>query len=172
MTDALKRISPRYSLFPRLKVGPGKTAGYRMSSEAAIEALRAAKEIVWENRRYAALYAIDRPMLDMMLTKGNIPILHMGQPEGIEAVVRHVGPKRCVVVHLWCARVEAIRRLKLRDSVSVAARLKAWDDTPEILSPCLRIDTGVTKPPVTAALIHAQMPDHRRDGALAPPMPG
>src|SRR6266508_44830 len=84
---ALAQISARYQHFARLKVGGGKTSGYRIISPADLDALRAAGEVVWENHVYGSTYAIDSSGLSSALNSG-IPVLHVGQAEAVSAV-RH-----------------------------------------------------------------------------------
>ena len=74
ITRALGKLDKRYVLFPRLKAGAGKTAGYRLTTESTVDILRAKNEIVWENRRYGAIYVVDQPSLLQQLAD-HVPVL-------------------------------------------------------------------------------------------------
>jgi guanylate kinase len=101
-TEALVRLDDSYQIYERLKVGAGRTAGYRMTTLSHVDALRSAGSLVWETRRYDALYVVDRTSLTDML-EVCIPVVHLGQAEAVKAVipsdaVRHrmaVVPPRC-----------------------------------------------------------------------------
>jgi guanylate kinase len=153
ITAALSHIDERYSLFQRLKVGEGRTAGYRMTNAADVERLRAAGEVLWENRRYGALYLVDRPSLVAQLQAG-IPVLHLGQPDSIEAIRRAV-PASWLVVSVWCPREIARARIVGRKTGDdTDERLRAWDDTPALQQPDLAIDTSLSSVSEAANVIH------------------
>jgi guanylate kinase len=103
ITEALHRLDHRYSLFRRLKVGAGKTAGYRMTTDAALRELRKSGDLIWENSRYGAVYAVDRPALLGHLAAGS-PVLHLGQVEAIDAVIKATPDAHWTVVYVWCPR--------------------------------------------------------------------
>lgn len=153
ITEALHSLDPRYRLFRRLKVGGGKTAGYRMTTSAALDELRDNGDLVWENRRYGSVYAVDRPTLLDDLTSGR-PVLHLGQVEAIEAVTEATAGARWIVVHVWCPRDTAQERLTARNPKDVADRLRAWDQTLSIDSAELTINTAHLAPDAAAEQIH------------------
>ncbi|MGE0300554.1 MAG: kinase [Dehalococcoidia bacterium] len=154
VTGALHQLDPRYGLFRRLKAGPGRTAGYRLTDEAAIAALRQGGQIVWENRRYGALYVVDRPALVAHLDQG-VPVVHLGQAEAIDPVLAVVPDARWLVVALRCPRDVAAERITARATGDTAERLHRWDQTPELDRPgVLAIDTARTTPHDAAAQIH------------------
>lgn len=62
ITAALRQLDPRYVLFQRIKAGPGRSTGYRMADADALDALRAAGDVIYEHQRYGATYVIDRPI--------------------------------------------------------------------------------------------------------------
>jgi guanylate kinase len=154
VTNALTTIDPRYRLFERLKVGPGRTSGYRVTSNDELEALAVAGEIVWENRRYGSRYAIDRTTLRTMIADGQIPVVHAGQPEVVTAV-RQAIPGRWCVVQLWTSREVAATRIAERQTGDSAARLEAWDATPHLTDADLDLDTASLSPERAASLIKA-----------------
>jgi guanylate kinase len=153
ITEALHRLDPRYSLFRRLKAGGGKTTGYRMTTSAALDELRENGDLIWENSRYSAVYAVDRPALLDHLASGR-PVLHLGQVEAIEAVTEATPVARWIVVHVWCPRDIAEERLTARNPKDVADRLSAWDQTLSIDSADLTINTAHLAPVAAAEQIH------------------
>ena len=58
VTKALTCLDESYRLYRRLKVGAGRTIGYRMTTLSHIKTLRSAGSVVWETHRYDALYVI------------------------------------------------------------------------------------------------------------------
>lgn len=153
VTAELHAIEPRAQLYRRLKVGPGRTAGYRVSDAAELARLEAAGDVLYANQRYDATYVVDRPELDSMLADDAIPVLHVGQPEAIDAIRRSMPNVRWVVVELWCPREIAAERIWRRGTNDTAARLAAWDSTARLVDPDLRIDTAE----VTAAAAAQQI---------------
>jgi guanylate kinase len=153
VTEALHELDGRYVLFPRLKVGAGKTAGYRMTNTAAVEALRVSGEVIWENRRYDAIYVIDRPTLLARL-RDHIPVLHLGQPDAIVAVVTATPDASWLVAALWCPRPVAEQRLRTRGTGDLDDRLRAWDETPPPPQSVPTINTAEHSPDEAARSIH------------------
>ncbi|MCL2092506.1 MAG: hypothetical protein FWH11_15125 [Micrococcales bacterium] len=150
---ALTALSPAYQHFERLKVGPGSTTGYRIVTEADLDDLRHQGAIVWENTQYGAVYAVDAPTLKEALAHAT-PVLHLGQPEGVAAVVHATPETRWTVVTLHCSRTTAADRLARRDPQHAATRLAVWDVTPELTDADLIIDTDATTPDESARLIN------------------
>ena len=143
-----------YALFQRLKAGPGRSAGYRLTTSERIDQLSSEGQLLYENSRYGARYAIDRDGLTMLVERGVVPVLHMGQAVGIEAVTQY--PLEWVKVLLWCPRSTTEERCRARGDQDVAARLTVWDETRQDLKdhPAVRwsliIDTA-QRAPVDAA---------------------
>lgn len=146
---ALCDLDSEYRHFNRLKVGPGRTSGYRTTTPDELDALRADGEVIWENERYGATYAVDRRGLTAALQVCS-PILHLGQPEAVRAVLDAVPEARWTVAALWCPRPVAARRLMQRGNVDVAERLAVWDATPALPTADLQIDTSITEPDIAA----------------------
>jgi guanylate kinase len=119
------QLSPEYVPFKRLKVGSGRSNGYRPTTPAEIERLRNRHLIVYENERYGNLYVVDHPAPDALLDRGAIPVVHVGQIEGVRALKRY--PADWLGVLLWCSRQVAEERARARGSKDVADRLAAWD---------------------------------------------
>ncbi|WP_280452212.1 kinase [Nocardia cyriacigeorgica] len=157
ITAALAQVDPRFRLFERLKAGPGRTVGYRITSDDTIERLANEGAILWVNERYGARYAIDRMGLLDLLYQGHIPVVHAGQPGVITAVTNGIPSVRWVVVELTCSRSVAHDRIVARGTGDTDARLSAFDATPRLTGPTLSIDTGQHSPANAASLIHAQV---------------
>lgn len=143
--DALRRVSPEYVHFERLKVGPGRTVGYRLVDAGALQTLRERGEIVWENQRYGATYVVDEPGLLDALTRG-VPIIHLGQPGAVAAVRAIEVPVSWTVVELTCPEAVALERLRARGSHDVEVRLAAWRETQRLPTADIKIDTSETAP--------------------------
>ncbi|TDP66329.1 guanylate kinase [Actinokineospora alba] len=143
VSSCLEAIDSRYRLFARLKVGGGRTAGYRMATMVDVENVRRMGGLIWENVRYDALYVIDRDGLKSSLLT-SIPIVHLGQSEAVPAVLSAVPGTKWLVVSLWCSREIALERVIERGTGDVDARLAAWDTTGPLPWSDLAIDTGVT----------------------------
>ncbi|MBX6390585.1 MAG: guanylate kinase [Frankia sp.] len=127
ITRELSRISPAFTLFERLKAGPGRTAGYRRSTCQEIDELERAGQLLYRHSRYGAEYAIDRPGMARLLADGRTPVVHMGQITGIGAVTRF--PAAWTLVLLWCPYDVTKVRCVARGDTDVDARLRAWEET-------------------------------------------
>ncbi|PXY23713.1 kinase [Prauserella coralliicola] len=157
VTAALTEICSGYRLFPRLKAGPGRTAGYRMTTPEAIDQLRRDGAVVWENSRYDSTYVVDRPHLEQMLSAGVVPVVHLGQLPGVDAVASAVPGARWLRVYLWCPRDVAAQRIAGRATGDDWARLQVWDATEPLQAADLTINTAEVAPASAAAAIHARV---------------
>jgi guanylate kinase len=155
VTTALAALDRRYRLFPRLKLGKGRTTGYRLTTADEVAELRSAGEILWENERYGATYFVDHTFLAGELSTA-WPVLHLGQAPGIRAVRNAFRDAEWIVVHLWCPRAVAEQRVIARGTGDVAERMEAWDATKPIPD-ALFIDTSTVSAPDAAALIDAEV---------------
>jgi guanylate kinase len=151
VTAALHELDNRYQQFRRLKSGPGRTAGYRMTTDAELAALRASGGVVWENRRYESVYVVDSPGLRQQMHDG-IPVVHLGQVDAVDAVRKAFFDVRWTLVALTCPRDVAERRIVQRQTGDAAERLKAWDET-ESIAADLAIDTSEILPDTAAMLV-------------------
>lgn len=157
ITASLTDLRMEYTLFQRLKAGPGRTTGYRLTSPEHIEELSQSGLLLYANTRYGARYAIDRDGLSSLFNAGRIPVLHMGQVVGVDAV--EAFPAEWVKVLLWCSRDTTAARCEGRGDKDVDARLKVWDETRRDLANhsgsawSLIIDTATCEPTESAARI-------------------
>ncbi|WP_331722827.1 guanylate kinase (plasmid) [Streptomyces canus] len=157
VTQALADLNSRYGQFARLKVGAGKSAGYRMGTGEQLLALKAAGDVIYANFRYGNTYVIDRPGVDAALATG-VPVVHLGQVDGIRALVDSYAADWTVVL-LWCPQEVTVQRSEGRGDSDTAARLAAWTATREDLDAHpgmvwdLEVDTAATSPQEAARLI-------------------
>jgi guanylate kinase len=159
VTAELLELSDAYAYFEKLKVGAGRTAGYRMVSDERLADLRERGLILHEIARYGATYAVDSVTLDKLLDDGRIPIVHMGQVAGVKALRQHKA--RWLDVLLWCPKEVTAERARRRGSGDVEERLSAWDatlaDLGSLAGPqfTMAIRTDALVPSTVAALVHS-----------------
>ncbi|MGH3863833.1 hypothetical protein [Actinokineospora sp.] len=122
-----------------------------MATDPDVDTLRTNGDIIWENRRYRALYVVDRQHL-LTMVKESIPVLHLGQDMAVQATIQAVRT-RWTVVELWCPRDIAESRIVARSTGDVEERLTAWDQTERLAAADLRIDTSQVEPELAARLI-------------------
>ncbi|OEJ36320.1 phosphotransferase-like protein [Streptomyces agglomeratus] len=167
VTTALTELSPRYSQFARLKVGTGNSVCYRMGTAEQLRELEAAGDVVYANARYGNTYVIDRPGVDAAFAAG-VPVVHLGQVDGIRALVDSYTADWTVVL-LWCSREVTAERSAGRGDADTTARLAAWDATLKDLDAHpgmtwdLTVDTTAAAPQDAARLIDQLL--MRRAGA-------
>lgn len=155
---ALAELDDRYAQFHRLKVGSGKTAGYRVGTIEQLAEMRATGDVIYENSRYGNVYVVDRPGLDAAFAAG-VPVVHLGQITGIHAVVNGYDADWTTVL-LWCPREVTAARSVSRGDADTEARLAAWDATKEDLDAYpgvdwdLVVETVATEPTEAARLIN------------------
>lgn len=150
ITDAL---GSGFALVPRLKCGPGRTAGYRMVDEGDLAALRRTPgEVLWEIRRYAATYMLTRSDV-LAIAESAAPVVHVGQSAAIDAVTSGIPELSWVVVELRCPRELAAERIAARSTGDDAERLARYEDTPLLDSAHLVIDTSAAAPAEAARQI-------------------
>ncbi|WP_235438642.1 ATP-binding protein [Streptomyces yangpuensis] len=174
VSAALTRLDDRYGQLTKIKVGSGRTAGYRMADHAELDALRAAGRVVLETTRYGNTYAIDRGDLDAMTEAGRVPLVHLGSVDHLRtfnAAVRE--PWLCVL--LWVPRDVCEQRSKERGDRDTADRLAAWDEAladlravPEGEEPFhLSMRTDHSDPSGSAALVAKAYAENARRPALS-----
>jgi guanylate kinase len=152
-------------LFKRLKVGAHRRDEYRMTTADVLDDLRSRGEIIWENRRYGAVYATDRPELLRMTQAGLVPVVHVGQVEAIHALRNE--PVHWLTVALTCPRGTAIQRIVHRATGDTSARIAAWDDSDTLTAPDLRVDTSTCTPQEAGTLIAMALETSQMSGVIA-----
>lgn len=144
LTAELCRQSAAFVRHRPVKCGPGRTEGYRMVTPVELEAIRAdPRDVVWEQERYGAVYVVRRSCL-VDLPDGEVPVVELGQPAAVRAVVTNVPEVRWHVVELRCGRDTAAARIRARETGDEAERLGHYDATPALPSADLVVDTGST----------------------------
>ncbi|MGW5478530.1 guanylate kinase [Streptomyces sp. NPDC004008] len=152
VTASLAELSPRYVPFTRLKIGAGKTQGYRMGTPEQLADLDAHGDVIYRNERYSNTYVVDRPGLEQAMEGGRIPVVHLGQMVGM-AQVTTLFPAHWVRVLLWCSKETVALRSPQRGDTDTAARLTAWDATQADLAahPLAQWELSVDTDTATAA---------------------
>ncbi len=131
VTRTLTYLDASFRHYLRLKVGAGRSDGYKMIGENELAELRHRGDVLFENTRYGNRYIVDRPRLRAMFESGLIPVVHLGQVEGVRAVMAF--PARWLTVLLWCSRETSQARAVARGASDVGSRLVAWDETAQDL---------------------------------------
>ncbi|MEU0401528.1 guanylate kinase [Streptomyces sp. NPDC006197] len=160
VSAALHALDPRFSQLVKVKVGSGRTAGYRMASEARLAELRRAGRIVLETERYGNTYAVDRADLDALRSAGGVPVVHVGSLTHLRSFLGAVNEPWLRVL-LWLPRDECARRSAGRGDRDTHDRLAVWDTTLEDLAASnpddapfdLLLRTDLRPPESTAALV-------------------
>lgn len=154
ITATLAVMDERYVLYERLKVGGRRTDGYRIVDAGYLATLRRDGRLLWENSRYGAVYAVERTSLVDLLAD-SIPVIHVGQPEGIDAITAALPYVQWFRVYLWCPRDIAAERLSARSLDDLDERLQAWDATPSLVSADLTFNTAVVSTTHVASAIRS-----------------
>ncbi|MGW1374747.1 guanylate kinase [Streptomyces sp. NPDC002446] len=158
ITAALCELDDAYSAFERLKIGSGRTQGYRMGTTEQLAELEAREDVIYRNDRYGNIYLVDRPGLATAMQDGRIPILHLGQITGLEMVMEKF-PASWTRALLWCSRECTAIRSKARGDSDTEDRVAAWEATAQDLSAStdfawdLRLDTDTMSPTEAARKI-------------------
>lgn len=127
-----------------------------MKAVEHINKIRGSGDVIWENRRYEALYVVDRAKLEAGL-RDHIPVLHLGQIEAVQAIRSSLPGTRWLTVYLYCDRRVAPKRIDARITGDTEARIRAWDETPPLTNADLTVDTGSSEPEEVARQIHQAM---------------
>ncbi|MEY9961317.1 guanylate kinase [Streptacidiphilus sp. MAP5-52] len=170
ITAALTSLDERFQQFARLKVGAGRSAGYRMGTAEQLQQLEAAGDVVYANSRYGSTYVIDRPGLDAAFGAG-VPVVHLGQVDGVRALLEGYQAGWTTVL-LWCSRAITEARSQGRGDADTPARLAAWDATQEDLGAHAEFAWDLTlttqaRPPVESAHRIVQVLEQRTEAARA-----
>lgn len=150
---ALRERRSEYVHFARIKVGQGGTAGYRVVTKADLNRLRLRREVIWENQRYGSTYVVDRSGILEVVDIGDVPVVHLGQVEAVEALTMAFPDIRWTVVELWCPDDVAAERLRKRDVADVEERMQAWHETGRLAHANVRVDTSTVLPDLVASMV-------------------
>jgi guanylate kinase len=156
VTRELEALDPRYRLFPRLKVGSGRTTGYRMATAEQLDQARGQGDILWENDRYGATYAIDRDELRRRLGD-HVPVVHLGQVDAVQTIRDATLGAKWLIVYLRCPRDIARQRMNDRRTGDARARMRAWDETVALPGADLVIDTSLVSARAAALSVHVRL---------------
>ncbi|MEV5571106.1 guanylate kinase [Spirillospora sp. NPDC052269] len=127
ITAELSRLDGRFVLLTKLKVGTGRSAGYRYVPTIELDALRAAGRLALETERYGNRYAVDRQDIDALTDAGRIPVVHVGDIPGVNTLSSAV-PLIWTRVRLWAPREVTADRSQHRGDTDTTSRLVAWDE--------------------------------------------
>jgi guanylate kinase len=88
-----------------------------------------------------------------------IPVIHLGQPEAVDAVVAAFPEVRWTVVELWCPADVAELRLRERGDSDLVQRMRmeAWRETPRLDAADVRVDTAPVFPEFVASMIDSKV---------------
>lgn len=160
VTAALAALDARYVPFTRLKIGSGKTAGYRMGTAEQLAELESRGDVIYRNERYGNIYVVDRSGLEQATSGAGVPVVHLGQMAGVQEVSARF-PALWTRVLLWCSKQSTTARSRQRGDLDTPSRLAAWDDTQADLAAYpqaqweVEVDTDVTTPLGAAQQINA-----------------
>ncbi|MFE5944057.1 guanylate kinase [Streptomyces sp. NPDC056480] len=160
VSAVLNALDDRFAQLVKVKVGSGRTAGYRMATEEELGSLRAAGRILLETERYGNTYAVDRADLDGMRAAGGIPVVHVGSLAHLRSFLDSVGGPWLRVL-LWLPREECALRSAGRGDRDTEERLSVWDSTLEDLAATdldealfhLLLRTDLRSPEETATIV-------------------
>jgi guanylate kinase len=128
ITAELSRQDDRFALLTKLKVGNGRSAGYRHVSPDDLDALSNAGRLIVETRRYGNRYAVDRNDIDALTEAGRFPVVHMGNVADLLRL-RSAVPLSWTCVLLWIPREVCAQRSENRGDADTPRRVQAWDET-------------------------------------------
>lgn len=148
---------PVFRSFQRLKVGRGRQDEYRMTTHLVLDTLRQKGDLIWENSRYGATYAIDRPEL-LRAAAVSVPVVHVGQEEAVDALISR-SSLEWMLVELRCPRETAFERIVARATGDAQERMVVWDQTAPLsnITADLVADTAASAPREVAKLIRLHL---------------
>jgi len=159
VTVELVSREPRFEHFKRLKSGRGRTSGYRMISPDQADCLsQRPGAILWENSRYGSTYLVDRSGLEQLWASGQIPVVHLGQVEAVEALTGDSGTgSSWTVVELYCRPAILRERIRYRGTGDEDQRFAAVEQTPRLPTADISIDTESVSATEAAEMIAGRM---------------
>lgn len=170
VTAALGALDSRFVLFDKIKIGRGRSTGYRMLREAQYADLLAAGEILQSHERYGNRYAVDKPHLRKLCAAGAIPVIHVGRRANLPALRVDPSEWSTFSVLLWVSRDVAAQRLQSRGSGDITERMAAYDEewrdlqAPDAAGDYDLVICGDALPPSEAADRIVQGLEHAPDG--------
>lgn len=156
ITRELHRLDPRYELYRPLRSGEESPRYRHLSAESGGEAV-----VLHKQGRYGRRYVFDRQGINALHETGRIPVVHLSQVVGVDAI-RHAYPAT-VSALIWCSLAECRRRLAARGDTDAEARIVAWRETADDLAAhrnarfTLTVDTDATGPDAAAVLLRASV---------------
>jgi guanylate kinase len=154
VTAELIALDPRFAHLPIVKAGSGRTASYLMVDDDEYDKRDRAGDFVFAWRRYNSRYAVSRSILDELVTKDAVPVIHLGLVSAVRAVTS-IPAFRWIVVQLWIGRGTCEARARGRNTGDLADRLAAYDQTEQLGNDLARltIETDTTNPAQAAQAI-------------------
>lgn len=174
ITAALEQIDDRYVYFEKLKVGSGRTNGYRMTESAALDAMLSRGEIALLTSRYSSRYAVDYREITRLTEAGRTPVIHIGRIHDLLELRSNIRSQHMLTVLLKLPRDVAIERICARGTGDEKSRIAAYDEdvaqaraigeSPDIFE--VVIDTAQTDAATAAQFIHHRvlLTDCKPDG--------
>lgn len=161
ITESLRGLHLEYRLFRKIKIGSGRSAGYRVQNQDALDGLRDAGLIISEVLRYGNSYVIDSPTLSDMWDRGYIPVVHTASVVEAQKLVNLDHPK-VSVLFLTCPESDVRSRLTGRGGSNIEERIKVGrelENQIQVLPNNTLIDARLTthdkSPEETARQIHS-----------------
>ncbi|WP_067485486.1 hypothetical protein [Actinomadura hibisca] len=127
VTVALSALDSRFTLLTKLKVGSGRSTGYRYVAPEELQALCNAGRLAVETERYGNRYAVDRQDIADLVEAGRVPVVHMGSFADMRSLAEAI-PLEWRKVVLWVPRQVCTERSQQRGDIDTPARLRAWDE--------------------------------------------
>ncbi|WP_066374345.1 hypothetical protein [Herbidospora mongoliensis] len=128
ITAALSHADERFTYLKKLKVGGGRSVGYRPASREQLDELRQEGRLAVETHRYGNVYAVDQADVTAMLAAGATPVVHMGNISDLRALSAS-DPDTWFRVRLHVPREVCEQRSRQRGDADTSERLRAWDET-------------------------------------------
>lgn len=126
ITSQITRLDSRFAHFRKIKVGGGRTSGYRILSSGEIADLMTSKQILSRVERYGNQYFVDLPELARIRRVGRIPVVHTTDIRELESLTADGS------WHAWClwAPLRTVRsRLSSRRDSDRERRLDLFSAT-------------------------------------------
>lgn len=120
VTAAMHALDRRICHFRKLKVGTGRSQGYRIVSPSQVDDLLRRGLVVSRVRRYGNEYVVDQTELESLQGSGCIPVIHTADLDELERLSQQAGWRSFC---LWASLRVTRQRLSERGDRDTAARL-------------------------------------------------